>query len=539
MAAAREIAMKRIAPILSALVVVALTACAGSNNQESGTPTNGGTVVIGVGNDAALLNPDLTTNSPDGMVGCLMYQGLVAARMDGNVDPLLAKSWTESPDGTTFTFHLVNAQWQDGQPFTSADVKYTLEQVSAKYSAVFARVAANIASINTPDPQTVVIQLTHPYGPFLFALSCNSGAAILPAHLFSGTDPSKNAASQTKPVGTGPFQLSEWVAGDHITLTKNQHYWVAGQPHISKLVVQIIPSAPSRLLALSAGQVQYLPYDNVDFNDYGTIRSSSTMYLHDELFPAPDDILFFNIRSGPTSNVQVRQALAMAIDRDYLLKAVWSGIGSVGVSSFDTRIAWAYDPATDYRKLYPFDVAKSKSALDAAGYKPGADGTRFTLDYVVSTTQQPYVDAGQALTSMFAAVGVKLKVEALDNISMTQRVFKEGKFDLSMQGYTTYGDPALGIVRQFVSSTINTAFGNASGYSNPKVDQLCVEGQNAATQQDRAKFYRQVQEVIAADLPSLIVHQRVAYDAASRRVQGAWGNEIGYGNWATAWIRPA
>src|SRR5262249_37325080 len=116
-----------------------------------GKPVLGGTAVFAVGNDAGMVNPNLTTNSPDSIFGSLVYQSLISPRMDGQVDPLLAKSWTTSADGMTYTFQLVDAKWQDGKPFTSADVKFSLLEVSSKYSAIFARVGAVIQTIDTPD----------------------------------------------------------------------------------------------------------------------------------------------------------------------------------------------------------------------------------------------------------------------------------------------------------------------------------------------------------------------------------------------------
>src|SRR4029453_4328747 len=178
----------------------------------------------------------------------------------------------------------------------------------------------------------------------------------------------------------------------------------------------------------------------------------------------------------PAAPPGVRAALGMGADREFLLKTGWFGIGNPGISSFDSRLAWTYNPQVDYRKMYPFDPTRAKALLDQAGFKPGADGSRFTLEFVVSSAQQPYVATSQAVKSMWGNVGINVKVEGVDQGAMVQRGFKAGKFDGARQGYTTYGDPALGIVRQFVSSTIGQPFGNASGYSNPEVDQLGAPG---------------------------------------------------------------
>lgn len=527
------------AKFLTALVVIMLTAaaCAGSANN-TGPNKAGGTVIIGAPNDASVSNPDISTDYPDAAVGCNVYEGLTVSRLDGGVDPLLARSWTISSDGLTFTFKLVTTNWTDGQPFTSDDVVYSLMQVAAKYSASFAGAASDIVSLNAPDAHTVVIQLRQPFGPFLNALACDSGAAILPKHLFANTDVAKNPASLQHPVGTGPFMMSEWVAGDHITLVKNPHYWMAGKPYIDKLIYQVIPSSSSMVLSLLSGEVQYVDPDQISQTDYPTIKANSSLQLNEDLFPASDDILTFNVRGNrPTANVQVRHALAMAIDRNFLLKSLYSGSGNVGVEPFDTRLKWLVDPKVNFSTMYPFDINKANSILDSAGFPKGANGVRFTLTYVVSSSHPPYVAAGQAMQQWFGQIGVNLKIESQDDQSALTRVFTDGNFDMAIEPYTTRNDPALGIVRQFTTSRIGKVYGDGSGYSNLQVDQLAVQGQSQATHAARVPYYNQLQEIIANDLPVMLILQRIDFDASSRRLQGIWNGHEGYGDWASATIQ--
>ena len=170
-------------------------------------PQRGGSVIFTLSQDPTTVNPDVSTNPPDRQIGCIIYQGLVQLSTDYKVLPLLAKSWTASPDGLTYTFELNDAEWHDGKPFTSDDVKYSLLEVSAKYSAVFAPAARAIESIETPTKNRVIIKLKQPFGPFLISLGCIQGAAIMPAHIFRGTDVLKNPATTITPVGTGAFKL--------------------------------------------------------------------------------------------------------------------------------------------------------------------------------------------------------------------------------------------------------------------------------------------------------------------------------------------
>ena len=514
-----------------------MVACASTSTGSTSTSKAGGTVIIGVPNDAAVSNPDISSDYPDSAVGTLVYEGMTIARLDGNVDPGLASSWEVSSDGLTFTFHLRTTNWTDGQPFTADDVVYTLTQVAPQYSATFSGTADTVGSVTAPDAHTVVIKLNKPYGPFLQALSSDAGAGILPKHLFQGTDIAKNPASLQHPVGTGPFMMGEWVAGDHITLVKNPHYWMSGHPYLDKIIYQIIPSSTSMVLALQSGQVQYLDPDQIAETDYPTIKSDPNLQLNPDTFPASDDLMFFNVTNGgPTSNVQVRQALAMAVDRHFLLKSLYSGVGDVGHEPIDTRLKWAVNSKIDYDKMYAFDTNKANSLLDSAGFPKKSDGTRFSLDFVVSSAHPPYVAAGQAMQQWFQQIGVKLNIVSLDDDTATVRIFEQRKFDITIQGYTTRNDPGLGIVREFSTNRIGKDFGNPSGYSNPQVDQLALQGQSQSTNAARKPYYDQLQEIIANDLPVMLILQREDQDASTKKLHDLWNGDEGYGAWWLAWI---
>jgi peptide/nickel transport system substrate-binding protein len=148
-------------------------------------------------------------------------------------------------------------QWQDGQPFSSADVKFTFEQGLLKYhSRTKAGLTAVLAGIDTPDALTVIFRFKKPYGPLLQRLDVVE-ASIIPRHIYEGKDLLKDPANLT-PVGTGPFKFVEYVKGDHITLVRNPHYFKAGLPYLDKLIFRIIPNATTAAQALEQGEVDYV-----------------------------------------------------------------------------------------------------------------------------------------------------------------------------------------------------------------------------------------------------------------------------------------
>src|SRR4051812_27656176 len=245
---------------LKIIVPILLTVgCWGDGRPASAADarTRGGTAVFAVVADPGQLNPGITTSSNVHAVADSLFNGLV--QLDAELKPVpdLAASWAVNGDSTVFTFTLAPARWHDAVPVTAADVKFTFEDVLFKYHArTKAGLGAVIAAIETPDDRTVVFRLKQPYGALLQGLDVTE-APILPKHLFASGDPNNNPANQ-KPVGTGPFRLESYRAGDSATLVRNADYFKPGLPYLDKLVFRVLPDDNTRLLALIAGEVDYV-----------------------------------------------------------------------------------------------------------------------------------------------------------------------------------------------------------------------------------------------------------------------------------------
>src|SRR5581483_2026936 len=307
----------RLGVIVGAVAASLLAAIATPAAAEE--PRRGGTAIAVIGADPATLNPDVTVGVPDVLTGCMLYDGLVRFAEGFRIVPSLAKSWEISADGLTYTFHLESATWSDGKPVTSEDVKFTLLEVSSKYGSKFVAPGKAIKQIDTPDPLTVVIRLSKPFGPFLFSLACEQNAAILPAHVFRGSDVLKNPASQTTPVTQGPFRLANWTRGDHLELVRNPSYWTKDQPYLDRIIIKIIPDSSARLLALQAGEVDYIDQYYFPLSAHDILAKDPRFSLKEVSYPS-DDLIILNTRKAPLDQAKVRQALLTAIDRNYLLK---------------------------------------------------------------------------------------------------------------------------------------------------------------------------------------------------------------------------
>src|SRR5262249_17141976 len=230
----------------------------------------------------------------------------------------LAKSWSASPDGLEYRFNLVpGVKWHDGQPFTSADVKHTFEEISGKYSSLARAAYKDIAAIETPDDLTVVIKMKAPDASFFpWASSQPNFPQIFPKHIYQGSDPRTNPAN-FKPVGTGPFRFKEWARGSHIVLERNPDYFHKDMIFLDRVVFQIVPDSGARQVALEKGEVDHLPYFALAPASIEPLAKARGTKVIDSVRPALGEIIAFcNLRQRQLGVKEVRQALAHAIDRN-------------------------------------------------------------------------------------------------------------------------------------------------------------------------------------------------------------------------------
>lgn len=513
-----------------------ITAAGLAAPAQAQTPKRGGTAVMVLGTDPLSLSPSTTNSVPDVAAGCLIYDGLVRFKTGFEIVPGLAKSWEISPDGLVYKFELEKANWHDGQPLTSEDVKFTLEEISSKYGPRFNAASRFIDSIEAPTPESVIITLKKPFAPMLFSLACEQNAAIMPAHILKGQDILRHPAILSQPIGSGPFKFSEWVRGSHVALVRNDDYWREGEPYLDRVMIKTMPDAAARVLALRAGEVDYIVPDYMPLNAVQMFEKNPQFQVQQVSYPG-SDIIILNNAHPALSKPEVRQALYIAINREFIHDKVYYGMGGVPLSAFDTRL-WAYNKAVNYQEMYPYNPDRARELLDAAGLKPGADGTRFTIRLLFETGRPEWLPAAQTLQRFWQDVGVKVVLEGAERPVILKRVYSDYDFEATLQTYTTLGDPALGIARTYVTESIvkGTTFNNVSQYSNPEVDRLFDAGRDAPLQADRQVYYNKIQEILARDLPVLNLHQQPQFAVASSRLQGLW-QAANQQWWGSVWMK--
>lgn len=460
-----------------------------------------GTLVIALSEDPGHFNPGITTGFNVHAVAGSIFNGLVELDDNANPHPDLATSWDVSDDGTVYTFHLAEGvRWHDGEPFTSADVKFTFENILLNFhSRTKAGLGDVLESIETPDEQTVVFTFSQPYAPLLQRLN-STEAPILPQHIYGDVEDVQTAEANLSPVGTGPFRLADYAIDDSITLERNDDYFKKGLPLLDRVIFRIIPDQNTQLLALEQGEVDFIW--RVPGGEIERLESEPEIQLY-RLNSGPGGgfcvpSLAFNLDRERFQDERVRQAIAHSVDRQQLLEQAIFGQGRVATGPISSQMEFAY---TDDVTQYAYDPVMAQQLLDDAGLTPGDDGTRFSMDLLLFPTFTKY---GEIIRENLSKVGIDVQVTPLDRSAFLPRVFGERDWDTNIISYCNNTDPSIGVSRMYVSSNIgDIPFSNAAGYVNPQIDELFTEAARETDPAARSDLYAEIQGILTADLPYL------------------------------------
>ena len=493
------------------LDVLALALLSSPPARAEDAPVRGGTLVVAISADPGHLNPAITTSGATHTAAELLYNGLLGRDERGNPVPELAESWQVEQAGAVYRFRLHDGvKWHDGAPFTSADVKFSFEEVLLKYHArTKASMGGVLAGIDSPDDRTVVFRFKIPYAPLLFQLDVTE-APIVAKHIYQNTDPQTSAANAS-PVGTGPFKFVSYKKGAEIRLARNPTYFKKGMPYLDELVMRIVPDVATQVLALENGEIDFLwgvpgPQQSRLAAD-ARVRMAQTAYN-----PGGSNCIMtvsFNLDRPLLKEPRVRRALAHATDRQPFLTQVLFGEGKVATAPISSEIPWAHAEGLPMPK---FDRGEAERLLDAVGWrKEGdgariargvagvADGTRLLIEFLHFPTFAKY---GELIRQQWGAVGVGVTLRPLEPAAFAPAVFKDRAFDTNVISYCNGPDPEIGVRRMYHSSQIGPApFTNAAAYRNPQVDTLFDEASRSVDRDKRSRIYRQIQEIAVQQLP--------------------------------------
>jgi peptide/nickel transport system substrate-binding protein len=462
-------------------------------------PRRGGVMNIILQPEPATLVLALNITSQNQLAAPKIYSGLLTYGFDLKPLPNLATSWDISPDGLTYTFHLAkNAKWHDGEPFTADDVIFTtrdmLPEVHARARVNFSQVA----SVEAPDPHTVVFRLKTPYPGFIYAFETSS-APMMPKHIYAGTDYRNNPAN-AHPIGTGPFRFKEWQRGSIIRMERNPDYFKPGLPYLDGVNFVIIPDGAQRLIALESGQVHLASSSDIEFNDLARLRSLAQIQIETRgyEFLAPLAWLEMNNKRKPMDDKRFRQAVMYALDREFIRDKIFYGFGRVPTGPINSVVNF-YDGNV---KRYALDRKKSEALLDEMGLKRGPDGIRVKLELNPIPISQTWMRLVQYVKQSLRQVGIDVTIRNMDQPSSVASMGNHD-FDMCFVYNTAFGDPAVGVARSYITSNIRKGvpFTNTCQYSNPRVDELFDAAAKSNDRNERQRFYTEVQQILAEDVP--------------------------------------
>ncbi len=527
--------------ILAACTPSASVSPSGSFGAGSSASTaTGGTVRVGIGGSPDSLNPGDGLLSEAYTLYELVYDTPITQAPDGSYQPELAKEWSVSDDGLTWTVHLVdNATFHDGTPLTSADLKYSLELYRdttdfpylSSYPDVF-------KTITAPDPTTVTITTSEPVGNFESRMAF---IYVLPKHIWEKqADPV--AFDNAAMIGSGPFKLIENKQGEFTRLAANDDYW-NGRPNVDGVIFQTIANPDARVTALTNGDVDML----TEFPNTAvpTLRNAANVkvVISDPVSGSLRDIIF-NVtepancpKDDPATTAKdetgvcsghpalrdraVRQALAQATDKQQLIDVALVGLGSPGLSMVPPGLGdWYAGDVQDWA----YNVDAANQALDTAGYRDtNGDGIReckagqdcptgdLTFRFNYANDIDTAAREAELIQQMWSKVGVHIDVTGLDPDTLTSVCCPAFDYDVIMWGWGSDPDPAflLGVA---ICSEISTGF-SESGYCNPAYDDLYQQQGVQTDHAARVDEIHQMQQILVTDSPYIIPFYQKAVQA--------------------------
>jgi peptide/nickel transport system substrate-binding protein len=436
----------------------------------------------------------------------LVYDPLVRYDEAHNPVPSLATSWEISDDQLTWTFHLAEGvKWHDGEPFTSADVKYTYETFYAQGAYLYSSYLEGISSIECPDDNTVVITTEYPKTDMLY-----NTTPIVPKHIWD-----KIAENELydwvneEVIGTGPFKYSAERSSEGVyTFVKNEDYFGAKKPSIDVLVMVLYANSDTIATALELGEIDGAAA--IVSTQMETLSKNTNIEIFNAAIPgfsmvsinmAPEEY-------GGTGNPLlrdkvIRQALDYCVDRDYILQMAYSNAGMVGYTLINTGDPYHYEPTAEEKRN--FDPAKAAQILEEAGYKDSnGDGIRedaeanpLSFDVITISDNSDETKTAQIIASSAREAGIELKLTTMDSGALSDLILAYD-FDIHIWGWGADVDPGT------ILNIFTTDYANESGFSNQRYDELYLAQMQEMDKDKRIEMVKEMQQILYEESPYLI-----------------------------------
>ena len=472
-----------------------LTTAAGAAEE----PQRGGTLQVGIQGDVTTMDPHMSTSAVDRDLYYQIYNVLVGLDPNLNIVPELAERW-ETPNPFTYLFHLRRGvKFHDGTDFNAEVVKWNVERMLDPASGSIRRSElASVKSVAVLDSHTVRFDLKEPDAALLATLTDRSGIMVSKAAVEKyGRDYARN------PVGSGPFQLAEWVKDDYIRLRRFPAYWRAGAPYLDEIVYKPIPDHTVKLTALRTGTLDIIdelpPKDVAPLKAYQRLKVIETPglgYRRIEL----------NSSRPPFNNKFLRQAVAWAVNREAIHRAVFFATGAVAQGPIPPR-SWAYEALPGYGNAP--DLAKAKQKL-AEGGQP--NGFKFVLNIINTPVA---LKMAQIVQDNLKKVGIEMEIALLELGAWVEKR-KAGQFDGAEALWSGRPDPDGNMFSHLTTGGAN----NWGKYGNPRLDELLRQARSSPSQGDRKRLYGEALRILIEDSPLVFLHHDAWTKAWDEKVYG-------------------
>ena len=391
----------------------------------------------------------------------------------------LADSWEASADGLQYTFKLRDGvTWHDGEPFTSDDVKFTIDLAKNPDSASWiGEKFIGVKEVQTPDPLTAVLVLEEPNAAIVDALTF---LVMLPQHELADIAPAELVESdwwRTTPIGTGPFKWSKYESGQYVELVAYDDYW-RGRPKLDRIVNRLFPEAGSAVLALRSGEIQftYLTSDEA-----ASLEGEQNL----KVIAGPSQVanyIGFDTTEERFADPRIRQAFMYAIDRAAIVDQLYGGQAQI-ISCIFSNEAYVPEGLNDYA----YDPDKAKQLLDEAGWADLTDGQ--PIEIITYYSDQLSNDVLVTFQQYLADIGIDVTIRAVDPTTFNDETKVPDTWSLFFGGGGNGPDPDV-TRPYFLSSAVPPQGVNRGHYSNPQMDELYTSGQQENDPEARAAIYQ-------------------------------------------------
>jgi len=501
-------------------------------------PTRGGVFTVHFATEQRILNPSLQASTGVYIVGSKMQEPLVDLDAEGRPAPCLAESWESSPDNKTHVFRLrKGVTWHDGKPFTSADVQFTAMEMWKKILNYGTTLQLFLTAVETPDPHTAVFKYERPMPQGLLLRALPDLGHISPRHIFETGDIRQNPAN-TAPVGTGPFKFVQYERGQHIIAERNPNYWREGRPYLDRIVWRVISDRSAAAAQLEAGQVLFAPFSSLAIADMQRLSKDPRFEVTTKGNEgnARTNTLEFNHRRPELADIRVRRAIAHAMNIPFFIDNFLGTFAKLGTGPIPST---SKDYYPENMPQYAYDKALSEKLLDEAGFKRGADGTRFALKLLPAPWAEDIALFSTFIQQSLAAVGIKVDIVRNDAAGFLRSVYNDHAFDLATGWHQYRSDPAVSTTVWYRSGSPKGApWTNQWGSTDATLDKIIDDAATEIDPVKRKALYADFVRRANTELPIWMPIEQIFVSVMNRRAQNhsntpRWASS----SWHDLWLK--